>query len=184
MAAVAHGNCRLDWPLDTAGAFDDDFCGTVGSESFRAQATGNCIKIMKRTKKRRRRKRDSEREWERGGGRQRESATWNKWSKEINSPIKNNHSEFCWIMHELAVPRPRQRPQQQQQRRILEHNWTSRGVHICEKSARPRLHLPATAPAPLTLAIYFFLQLQSIIWRFIICLLSCVCWIFIRLLSS
>lgn len=90
-------------------------------------------------------------------------------------------------MHELAVPRPGQRPQQQQQqRRILEHNWTSRGVHICEKSARPQLHLPATAPAPapLTLAIYFFLQLQSIIWRFIICLLSCVCWIFIRLLSS
>lgn len=42
---------RLDWPLDTAGAFDDDFCVTVDSESFRAQATGNCIKIMKRTKK-------------------------------------------------------------------------------------------------------------------------------------
>lgn len=48
---------RLDWPLDTAGAFDDDFCVTVDSESFRAQATGNCIKIMKRTKKKKAKKR-------------------------------------------------------------------------------------------------------------------------------
>lgn len=97
----------------------------------------------------------SEREREREGEAERaHRTTWNKWSKEINSPIKNNHSEFCWIMHELAVPRPGHRPQQQ--RRILEQNWTSRGVHICEKSARPRLHL-ASFPC-FTHSIYLFLS--------------------------